>query len=86
MRDKEGLDEGGRTGNVSVKVKVLVAQSCPTLCNPMDYSPPGSSVHGISQARILECVPLPSSVDLPDLSFSRDPTHVSCIGRQILDH
>ena len=33
---------------------VLVAQSCPTLCNPMDCSPPGSSVHGILQARILE--------------------------------
>ena len=35
---------------------VLVAQSCPTLCNPMDCSPPGSSVHGILQARILEYV------------------------------
>ena len=31
-------------------------QSCPTLCNPMDGSPPGSSVHGILQARILEWV------------------------------
>ena len=36
----------------------LVAQSCPTLCNPMDYSPPGSSVHGILQERILEWVVL----------------------------
>ena len=34
----------------------LVAQSCPTLCNPMDCSPPGSSVHGIFQAKILEWV------------------------------
>ena len=33
-----------------------VAQSCPTLCDPMDCSPPGSSVHGILQARILEWV------------------------------
>ena len=33
-----------------------VAQSCPTLCNPMDCSPPGSSVHGILQGRILEWV------------------------------
>ena len=33
-----------------------VAQSCPTLCDPMDHSPPGSSVHGISQARVLEWV------------------------------
>ena len=31
----------------------LVTQSCPTLCDPMDYSPPGSSVHGVLQARIL---------------------------------
>ena len=38
----------------SIKMKVLVAQSCVTLCNPMDYSLPGSSVHGILQARILE--------------------------------
>ena len=31
-----------------------VAQSCPTLCDPVDRSPPGSSVHGILQARVLE--------------------------------
>ena len=36
------------------QMKVLVAQSCPTLCGPMDYSPPGSYVHGILQAKILE--------------------------------
>ena len=35
----------------------LVAQSCPTLCDPMDCSPPGSSVHGILQARILGIFP-----------------------------
>ena len=34
------------------KVKVLVTQLCPSMCDPMDYSPPGSSVHGILQARI----------------------------------
>ena len=39
-----------------VKVKVLVAQLCLTLCNTRDWSPPGSSVHGILQARILEWV------------------------------
>ncbi|KAM7226499.1 hypothetical protein CapIbe_022644, partial [Capra ibex] len=38
-----------------------VAQSCPTLCDPMDCSPPDSSVHGISQARILEWVAIFSS-------------------------
>ena len=35
-------------------VKMLVTQLCPTLCDPMDCSPPGPSVYGISQARILE--------------------------------
>ena len=38
------------------KVKVLLAQSCPTLWDPMNCSPPGSSVHGILQARIMEWV------------------------------
>ena len=38
------------------KVKVKIAQLCPTLCDPMDCSLPGSSVHGILQARILEWV------------------------------
>ena len=46
---------------LSCAVLCLVAQSCPTLCKPMDSSPPGSSVHGILQARILEWVALPSS-------------------------
>ena len=39
--------------------KELAAQSCPTACNPMDCSPPGSSVHGLLQARILEWVAIP---------------------------
>ena len=43
------------------KVKVLVAQSCPTLCEPMDHSPTSSSVHGILQERILEWVVIPFS-------------------------
>jgi len=47
------------------KVKVLVVQLCPALCNPMDCSPPVSSVHGILQARILGWVPFPSPGDLP---------------------
>ena len=42
-------------------VVVLVAQSCPTLCDPMDHSLLGSSVHGILQARILEGVTIPLS-------------------------
>ena len=61
----------------------VCAQLCPTLCNLMDYSPLGSSAHGISQVRILERVAI---------SFSRgssrpeDQTLVSCVGRQILYH
>ena len=49
----------------TMKVKVLVTQSCPTLCNPMDspWSPPGSS--GIFQARILEWAAFPSPGDRP---------------------
>ena len=42
------------------------AQSCPTLCDPVDCSPPGSSLHGTFQARILERFPLSISGDLPD--------------------
>ena len=44
----------------SIVTAVLVAQQCPTLCNPMDYNSPGSSVHGILQARILEWVVISS--------------------------
>ena len=40
---------------------VKLLQSCMNLCNPMDHSPPGSSVHGILQARILEWVAIPFS-------------------------
>ena len=52
--------------NIIIKVKVLVAQLCPTLCDPMDYSWPGSSVHGNLQARQLEWIAFPSPGDLPD--------------------
>ena len=56
--------------------KLLIVQSCPTLCNPMDWSLPGSSVHGIFQARILKRVVIPFSRG----SFQpRDQTRVSCI-------
>ena len=44
----------------------LVSQSGPTSYDPIDCSPPGSSVRGISQARILEWLPFPSPGDLPD--------------------
>ena len=47
-------------------VCMLVTESCPTLCNPMDSSLPGSSVHGILQARILSGQPFPSPGNPPD--------------------
>ena len=47
------------------RLKVLVTQLCPTLCDPMDCSLPGSSVHGISQARILEWVAISFSRAFP---------------------
>ena len=62
--------------DISAVAVVLVTQSCPTLCNSTDCSPPGSSVHGILQARILEWIAI---------SFSRgssqpsDQTQISCI-------
>ena len=58
-----------------------VTQSCLTLCDPMGCSPPGSSVHGILQARILEWVAIFYS---RRSSWPRDWTHVSCIGKWIL--
>ena len=63
---------------------VWVTQSCLILCDPMDCSPPGSSAHGIFQARILEWVASSKGSSQP-----RDWTHfscVSCIGRRILYH
>ena len=56
-------------------VCVLVAQSCPTLCDPMDCNPPGSSVHEIFQARVLEWVAISFS---RGSSQPRDRTRVSC--------
>ena len=61
-------------------------QSCLTLCHPIDYSLPDSSVHGILPARILEWVAIPSS---RGSSWPRDQTcisYVSCTGRQVLYH
>ena len=65
-------------------VKVLIAQSSLTLCDPMDHSLPASSVHVIFQARILESDAMTSS---RKSSWPRDWTHVSyvsCIGRWVL--
>ena len=71
-----------------VRIEILIAQvytrcmcakslqSCPTLCNPMDCSAPGSCIHGILQARVLEWVAIPFSMGSP---WPREQTCVSCI-------
>ena len=64
-------------------MKVLVAQSYLTLCSPMDRSPPGSSVHGIFQARILEWVAMSFS---RESSWPRDQTQVSCVAGRFFNH
>ena len=56
-----------------VKIKVLITQSCLTLCDPMDCSLPGSSVPGILQAGILVWVAMPSPVDLPNPGIEPAP-------------
>ena len=53
------------------------SQLCPTLCNPIDCSPPGSSVHGIFQARILKWVAISFS---KESSQPRNQTYISCLG------
>ena len=61
----------------------LVSKSRPTLCSPVDCSPPGSSVHGILQTRLLEQVAIPFSRGL----FSNQGSNpLACIGMQILYH
>ena len=77
-----GRKESDTTEQLSLSLKysslvvVLVAQLCPTRCDPMDYGLPGSSVHGILQARILEWIAIPFS----RRSFwPRDQTQVFCI-------
>ena len=61
-------------------------QSCPTLCDPMGYSPPGSSVHGILQVRILEWIAMPSSRGSSQPRDHTGVSYITCIGRQVLYH
>ena len=61
----------------------LVSKSCPTLCDPTNYSPPGSSVHGIRQARALEWVAFPFS---RGSSWPRGLTWVFCVDSLLWSH
>ena len=69
-----------------IGVCVRMRPSCLTVYNPMDCSPPGSSVHGILQARILEWLPLPTPGDLPNPGIEPASLASPCIDRQIPYH
>ena len=75
-----GYDEHG-----AVHAKSLT-QSCSTLCNVMDCSLPGSSVHGILQAKTLEWTAMPSSRGSSQLRGQTCISHFSCIGMWVLYH
>ena len=71
----EGVDSFPRQGHclhtpshlwLPILMKSEVTQSCLTLCNPMDCSLPGSSIHGIFKATVLEWLLFPSPGDIPD--------------------
>ena len=77
---KKGNDQAeGQTEPRALKaesvlcVRAKLLKSCPTRCDPMDCSPPGSSVHGILQARILEWVAVPTSSSIQGLNLCLSP-------------
>ena len=63
---------------------VLVAKSCLTLCNPVDCSLPGFSVHEISQARMLEWVAISSSGGLPDSGIKLESSGASALASRLM--
>ena len=72
--------------NEAFVLSAKLLQSCLTLCDPMDCSPPGSSVHGISQARILELVSISSSWGSSRPRGWTWVSHIFCIGRKVHYH
>ena len=74
-----GLREGGVLSRFSLVHGV-------TVCDLMDYNPPGSSVHGILQTRILEWVAISFSRGSSQPRDRSRASNVSCIGRQVLYH
>ena len=71
---------------MKVKSESEVAQSCPTLSDPMDCSPPGSSIHGIFQARVVEWGAIAFSVGIPIVGDKFCPLSVSLLGFSISSH
>ena len=80
LRDK-GHQVIYRQNSHNSKKTLLVTQLCPTLCDPMEHSPPGYSVRGILQARILEWVAIPFFRGSSQL---RDRTRISCVTGRFL--
>jgi len=78
----QGTDVCSSEGQPAEGCCFFVTKSCPTLCDPMDGSPPGSSAHGILQTRILERVSISFS---RESSQPRDRTFVPCIGSRQAD-
>ena len=81
---KKKVEKTGRINSAAAATKSL--QSCLTLCDPMDCTLPGSSVHGILQARILEWVLMPSSNGSSQPGNQTRVSYVSCTGRRVLYH
>ena len=67
-------------------LKMLAAQLCLTLCDLMDCSPPGSSVYGLLQTRILEWVAIPFSKGSSRPRNQTFTSYVSCMDKWVLDH
>ena len=77
-----GQSERGTSGHCTPwPLFQALGKSCPILCNPMDWSPPGSSVHDILQAKILEWVAMPSSRGSSKPGDQTRVSYVSCIGK-----
>ena len=79
LREPEG--SYGNSFQVTEMNTCSVAQSCLTICDTMDCSPPGSSIHGTLQARILEWVAISS---FRENCRPRDQRRISCVGKQTL--
>ena len=72
-----------KSGIIPCAFMLVLTQSCPTLCGPMDCRSPGASIHGLLQAGILEWVAIPFS---SGYSWPSDQTPISCLGRWVLYH
>ena len=71
--------------NLSNRMCAALLQLCPTLCNPMHYSPPGSSVHGILQARILGWVAIETVRSTKEASHEAAFLECSCTTSLVID-